>query len=74
MFKVLLLQAIHGLSDEQAEYLIRDRLVDPLCGSTMRFLGPPNVAAANAAPKVKVVELPPDQTWRYATNDAVQVR
>jgi transposase len=34
MFKVLLLQAMHGLSDERCEYLIKDRL------SFMRFLGP----------------------------------
>jgi IS5 family transposase len=33
MFKVLVLQALYGLSDEQAEYQIRDRL------SFMRFLG-----------------------------------
>ena len=33
MFKVLLLQAMHGLSDERCEYLIKDRL------SFMRFLG-----------------------------------
>src|ERR671910_374662 len=33
MFKVLLLQAMHGLSDERAEYLVKDRL------SFMRFLG-----------------------------------
>ena len=33
MFKVLILQAAHGLSDERAEYLIKDRL------SFMRFLG-----------------------------------
>jgi IS5 family transposase len=33
MFKALILQASHGLSDEQTEYLIRDRL------SFMRFLG-----------------------------------
>lgn len=33
MFKVLLLQALHGLSDERSEYLIKDRL------SFMRFLG-----------------------------------
>jgi IS5 family transposase len=33
MFKVLLLQAMHGLSDEKCEYLIKDRL------SFMRFLG-----------------------------------
>jgi IS5 family transposase len=33
MFKVLLLRAMHTLSDERCEYLIRDRL------SFMRFLG-----------------------------------
>ena len=33
MFKVLILQASHNLSDERTEYLIRDRL------SFMRFLG-----------------------------------
>jgi IS5 family transposase len=33
MFKILLLQAMHGLSDERNEYLIKDRL------SFMRFLG-----------------------------------
>jgi IS5 family transposase len=33
MFKILLLQAMHGLSDERCEYLIKDRL------SFMRFVG-----------------------------------
>lgn len=33
MFEVLILQAMHGLSDERCEYLIKDRL------SFMRFLG-----------------------------------
>ncbi len=33
MFKVMILQAAHGLSDERSEYLIKDRL------SFMRFLG-----------------------------------
>jgi len=33
MFKVLILQASHSLSDEPTEYLIKDRL------SFMRFLG-----------------------------------
>ena len=33
MFKILLLQAMHGLSDERCEYLVKDRL------SFMRFLG-----------------------------------
>jgi len=33
MFQVLLLQAMHGLSDERSEYSIKDRLL------FMRFLG-----------------------------------
>lgn len=33
MFKILILQALYGMSDEQAEFMIRDRL------SFMRFLG-----------------------------------
>jgi IS5 family transposase len=33
MFKILVLQSLHNLADEQLEYLIRDRL------SFMRFLG-----------------------------------
>src|SRR5665213_2866139 len=33
MFKVLILQAMNGLSDEQTEFFLRDRL------SWMRFLG-----------------------------------
>ncbi|MFP5517942.1 MAG: transposase, partial [Alphaproteobacteria bacterium] len=33
MFKILVLQALYGLADEQAEYQVRDRL------SFMRFLG-----------------------------------
>ena len=33
MFRVLILQTSHSLSDERTEYLIRDRL------SFMRFLG-----------------------------------
>lgn len=33
MFKVLVLQALYGLADEQAEFQIRDRL------NFMRFLG-----------------------------------
>ena len=28
MFKILILQALYGLSDEQAEFQIRDRLFD----------------------------------------------
>ena len=41
MFKVLILQAAHGLSDERAEYLIKDRL------SFMRF---PGLGMADAVP------------------------
>jgi IS5 family transposase len=41
MFKVLILQAMHSLSDERCEYLIKDRL------SFMRFLG---LGLADAVP------------------------
>jgi len=34
MFKILILQALYGLSDAQAEFQIQDRL------SFLRFLGP----------------------------------
>ena len=46
MFKVLILQAAHGLSDERAEYLIKDRL------SFMRFLG---VGLADAVPDANTI-------------------
>ena len=46
MFKVLLLQAMHGLSDERAEYLIKDRL------SFMRFLG---LGLADAVPDANTI-------------------
>jgi IS5 family transposase len=46
MFKVLLLQAMHGLSDERCEYLIKDRL------SFMRFLG---LGLADAAPDANTI-------------------
>lgn len=49
MFKVLLLQAMHGLSDERAEYLIKDRL------SFMRFLG---LGLADAVPDANTI-------WTY---------
>ena len=42
MFKVLILQAMHSLSDERCEYLIKDRL------SFMRFLG---ISVADAVPE-----------------------
>jgi IS5 family transposase len=46
MFQVLLLQAMHGLSDERAEYLIKDRL------SFMRFLG---LGLADAVPDANTI-------------------
>jgi IS5 family transposase len=46
MFKVLLLQAMHGLSDERCEYLIKDRL------SFMRFLG---LGLAEAVPDANTI-------------------
>ena len=43
MFKVLVLQALYNLSDDQAEFQIRDRL------SFLRFLGlTPNVPSPDA--------------------------
>ena len=52
MFKVLLLAAMHGLSDERCEYLIMHRLVDPLRGSTMRF---PDLGLANPVPDANTI-------------------
>jgi transposase, IS5 family len=46
MFKILLLQAMHALSDERAEYLIKDRL------SFMRFLG---LGLADAVPDANTI-------------------
>ena len=46
MFKILLLQAMHGLSDERCEYLIKDRL------SNTRFLG---LGLANMVPEVNTI-------------------
>ena len=46
MFKALLLQAMHALSDERCEYLIRDRL------SFMRFLG---LGLADAVPDANTI-------------------
>ncbi len=46
MFKVLILQAAHSLSDERAEYLIKDRL------SFMRFLG---LSLADAVPDANTI-------------------
>jgi len=46
MFKVLILQAMHSLSDERCEYLIKDRL------SFMRFLG---LGLADAVPDANTI-------------------
>jgi IS5 family transposase len=46
MFKVLILQSMHSLSDERAEYLIKDRL------SFMRFLG---LGLADAVPDANTI-------------------
>jgi len=46
MFKVLVVQAMHSLSDERAEYLIKDRL------SFMRFLG---LGLSDAAPDANTI-------------------
>jgi IS5 family transposase len=60
MFQVPLLQAMHALSDERAEYLIKDRL------SFMRFLG---LGLADAVPDANTI-----WTFREALKraDAVQ--
>ena len=49
MFKILILQASHSLSDERTEYLIKDRL------SFMRFLG---LALADRVPDANTI-------WRF---------
>jgi transposase, IS5 family len=46
MFKILILQAMHSLSDERCEYLIKDRL------SFMRFLG---LRLADAVPDANTI-------------------
>ena len=46
MFKVLILQTMHSLSDERCEYLIKDRL------SFMRFLG---ISVADAVPDANTI-------------------
>ena len=46
MFKILILQAMHSLSDERAEYLIKDRL------SFMRFLG---LSLSDAVPDANTI-------------------
>jgi IS5 family transposase len=48
MFRILVLQALYGLSDDQAEFMIRDRL------SFMRFLG---LGFCDAVPDAKTIWL-----------------
>jgi hypothetical protein len=82
MFKVLLLQAMHGLSDERCEDLIKDRL------SFMRFLG---LGLADPVPDantiwtfrealkrtgaVEALSMPrcrPAATWRWADRSSMR--
>lgn len=55
MFKVLVLQALYGLSDDQAEYQMRDRL------SFMRFLG---LGLGDQVPDAKTIWLFREQLTR----------
>ena len=69
MFKVLLLQTMHTLSDERCEYLIKDRL------SFMRFLG---LGLADAVPDANTIwnfretlkELEQHGTWLEGVSGA----
>jgi transposase len=65
MFKVLVLQALYGLSDEQAEYQLRDRL------SFMRFAG---LALADPAPDAKTVWLYREQLARAGAIETLFAR
>ena len=65
MFKVLLLQAMHALSDERCEYLIRDRL------SFMRFLG---LGLADAVPDANTIWTFREALKRAGAVDALFVR
>jgi transposase, IS5 family len=60
MFKVLILQALYGLSDDQAEFMIRDRL------SFLRFLG---LTPADPSPDAKTIWLFREQLVRAAAVD-----
>ena len=60
MFKVLILQASHSLSDERTEFLIKDRL------SFMRFLG---LGLADPVPDANTI-----WTFREAAGDRGAVR
>ena len=60
MFKVLILQALYGLSDEQAEFQIRDRL------SFLRFLG---LGLGDPVPDAKTIWLFREQFTRAGAID-----
>src|SRR3954449_4482061 len=62
MFKVLVLQAMHSLSDERCEYLIKDRL------SFMRFLG---ISVADAVPDANTIWTFREALKRAGTIDAL---
>lgn len=62
MFKVLVLQALYGVSDEQAEYQIRDRL------SFMRFLG---LGLGDKVPDRTTIWLYREQLTRAGAIDAL---
>src|SRR5215207_11313522 len=61
MFRVLILQASHSLSDERTEFLIKDRL------SFMRFLG---LGLADPVPDANTMELPRGAHARHARRQA----
>jgi transposase, IS5 family len=65
MFKVLLLQAMHALSDERAEYLVKDRL------SFTRFLG---LGLADAVPDANTIWAFCETLKRVDAVDALFVR
>jgi len=65
MLKVLVVQALYGLSDDQAEYQIRDRL------SFMRFLG---LGLADPVPDAKTIWLFREQLTRARAVDKLFAR
>jgi transposase, IS5 family len=65
MFKVLILQAMHSLSDERTEYLIKDRL------SFMRFLG---MSLADPVPDANTIWTYRDALKRTSAMDALFLR
>ncbi len=63
MFKILVLQALYSLSDEQAEFQLRDRL------SFMRFVG---LELHDAVPDAKTVWLYREQLKRAGAVDTLR--